>query len=242
MRTQDFAAFISAHPAVLSFIEKLMNERLNEEPDGPEYDPDLAHLPAGDRLGPAPGGPADRKSTVVATNVLGFDWLLRSAGDRRIMHAAMVDMTRSALTGLGEECRFEDRRDGMLVVVPPEVPTPAIMGRLTGALPAALRWHNRIYNICAQLQLRIAVDTAPAVSPDPATAGQLLTTPALARAISRSRANLGMIVSSSVYDTAIRPYGGPVEYQPVRVEGTGSSQQAWMQLIDPAPDRLARIA
>ena len=240
MRTQDFAAFISAHPAVLSFIEKLINERFDEEPDGPAYDPDLPHRPASDR--PGPGALADQKSTLVATNVLGFDWLLRSAEDRRIMHAAMVKMTRSALTGLGEECLFEDQRDGMLVVVPPGVPTPAIVGRLTGALPAALRWHNRIYNICAQLQLRIAVDTAPAGRPDPATAGQLLATPALARAISSSRANLGMIVSSSVYDTAIRPYGGPVDYQPVRVQGTGSSQQAWMQLIDPAPDRLARIA
>jgi hypothetical protein len=246
MRTQDFAAFISAHPAVLPFIEKMINERFNEEPVGPEYGPGSAHRPPGnhsaERPGPGPGTPADRKTTVVATNVLGFDRLLRSAGDRRVMHAAMVDMTRSALTGMGEECLFEDRGDGMLVVVPPGVPTPAIMGRLTGALPAALRWHNRIYNICAQIQMRIAVDTAPVGRPDPVMAGQLLATPALAQAISRSRANLGMIVSSSVYDTAIRPYGGPVEYQPVRVEGPGSPQQAWMQMIDPAPDRLARTA
>jgi hypothetical protein len=150
---------------------------------------------------------------------------------------------------MGEECLFEDRGDGMLVVVPAGVPMPTIMGRLTGALPAALRWHNRIYNICAQIQMGIAVDTGPAGSHDPVTAekvlgqaGQLLETPALARAISRSRANLGMIVSSSVYDTAIRPYGGPVDYQPVRIEGAGSPQQAWMHMIDPAPDRLARIA
>ncbi len=49
-----------------------------------------------------------------------------------------------------------------------------------------------------------------------------------------------MIVSDSIYDTAIRPYGGPVGYEPVRV--AGRPQQAWMQLIDPAPDRLAVTA
>jgi Cyclic nucleotide-binding domain len=253
LRTQDFAAFISAHPGVLSFIEKMINDRLNEDPPGPEYDPGLTGGPGGDRSagrpGPEPGSAADGQSTVVAASVLGFDRMLCGTGDRRIMHTAMVEMTRSALAGMSEDCWFEDRGDGVLVIVPPAVPTPAIMERLTGTLPAAVRWHNRIYNVFAQVQMRIAVDTGPVNSQDQVMAdevlgqaGQLLKTPALTRAISRSRANLGMIVSSSVYDTAIRPYGGPVGYEPVRIERRGSSQQAWMHVIDPAPDRLTRIA
>lgn len=253
LRTQDFASFISAHPAVLSFIEEMINKRLNEEPPGPEYGPGLTGRPDGDRSaqrpGPEPGSAADGQSTVVAASVLGFDRMLCSSGDRRIMHTAMIEMTRSALAGMGEDCRFEDRDDGMLVVVPPAVPTPAIMERLTGTLPASVRWHNRIYNVFAQVQLRIAVDTGPVSGQDQVVAdevlgqaGQLLKTPALTKAISSSRANLGMIVSSSVYDTAVRPYGGPVGYQPVRIERRGSLQQAWMHVIDPAPDRLTRTA
>jgi Cyclic nucleotide-binding domain len=253
LRTQDFATFISAHPAVLSFIEKMITERLSEEPPGPEYGPGLTG-DSGDersarRPGAEPGPAADGQSTVVAASVLGFDRMLCSTRDRRIMHTAMVEMTRSALAGMGEDCRFEDRGDGLLVVVPPTVPTPAIMDRLTGTLPAEVRWHNRIYNVFAQVQLRIAVDTGPVDSQDQVLAdqvlgqaGQLLKTPALTRAISSSRANLGMIVSASVYDTAIRPYGGPVGYQPVRIERRGRAQQAWMHVIDPAPDRLSRIA
>jgi hypothetical protein len=165
-------------------------------------------------------------------------------------------MTRSALTGLtsltgkAEECLFEDREDGMLVLIPPSVPAPAIVERLTGTLSAALRGHNRLYNVCAQIQMRIAVDTGPVDTGsvdrlDQALtdlvlgqAGQLLEAPALIEAINSSRANLGMIVSDSIYDAAIRPYGGPVGYEPVRIQGRGRSEQAWMQMIDPAPDRL----
>jgi CRP-like cAMP-binding protein len=255
MRTQDFAAFIGVHPEVSTFIEKLIHERLTEEPVGPEAETGSAyrnHDDLPEPAGPGPDGTAEEKSTVVATNVLGFGRLLRSAEDRRVMHAAMVEMTRSALTGMSEECRFEDREDGMLVLIPPAVPAPDIMERLTGTLSAALRGHNRLYNICAQIQMRIAVDTGP-LDTGPvegsgramtdlvlAQAGPLLETPALARAISSSRANLGMIVSSSIYDAAIRPYGEPERYQPVHV--AGRPQQAWMQLIDPVPDRLPMTA
>lgn len=245
MRTQDFAAFIGAYPQVSTLIEKLIKERLAEEPAGREADvtPARRHDDA-ERVGSGPDGAAEGNSTVVATNLLGFSRLLRSAGDRRVMHAAMVEMTRSALTDVSDECLFQNREDGMLVLIPPSVPTPTIMDGLTRTLSASLRRHNRLYNVCAQIQMRIAVDTGPVERLDPAMtelvlgqAGQLLETPALAQAINRRRANLGMIVSSSIYDSAIRPYGGPVGYEPVRVEGR--PQRAWMQLIDPAPDRLA---
>ncbi len=248
MRSQDFAAFISAYPEVSAFIEKLIRDRLAVEPSGPEAV--LFRHPGHDEAPQPPGREPDTRagarSTVVATSMLEFGRLLRSAGDRHIMHEAMVKMTRSALTGMSDGCRFEARDDGMLVVVPPAVPTSAIMARLTETLPAALRLHNRLYNMCAQIQLRIAVDTGPVECLDQATdqgglgwAGELLEVPALIEAISSSRANLGMIVSSSVYDTAIRPYGGPVGYEPIRIEGRGRPEQVWMQMIDPVPDRLA---
>ncbi|HEX4254607.1 MAG TPA: cyclic nucleotide-binding domain-containing protein [Streptosporangiaceae bacterium] len=258
MRTQDFAAFIGAYPEVSALIEQLIKERLTEEPGGREVE--VSPLGRHDRsaapAGPGADGAAEGKPTVVATNLLGFGRLLRGARDRQVMHAAMVEMTRSALTGLTsltgktEECLFEDREDGMLVLIPPSVPAPAIVERLTGTLSAALRGHNRLYNVCAQIQMRIAVDTGPVDTGsvgrlDQALtdlvlgqAGQLLEAPALVEAINSSRANLGMIVSDSIYDTAIRPYGGPVGYEPVRIQGRGRSEQAWMQMIDPAPDRL----
>jgi hypothetical protein len=248
MRTQDFAAFISAHPPVRTFIETLLEERLTEEPagSGDDLDPETmpGRQPPDDRAAagsdPGPGRLADGKCTVVATNVLGFGGLLRSADDRYIVHTAMVDMTRSALTGIGEQCLFEDRGDGMLVVIPPAVPMPAVMERLTGTLPAALRRHNRVYNVCAQIQMSMAVDMGPVHSRDRGVTGkvldrarQLLETPALTSAISNSRANLGVIVSSSVYDTAIRPHGAPGGYRQVQVEGKGRSQRPWIHMIDP---------
>jgi hypothetical protein len=251
MRSQDFATFISACPEVSGFVEKLIRDRQAVEPAGPEAAM-LWYQGADDdpqRPGREPEPRAGARPTVVATSMLEFGRLLRSAGDRHIMHDAMVKMTHSALTGMSDGCLFEARDDGMLVVIPPAVPTSAIMTRLTETLPAALRLHNRLYNMCAQIQLRIAVDTGSAERADQATgriglygAGELLEVPALVEAISSRRANLGMIVSSSVYETAIRPFGGPVEYEPIRIEGRGRPEQAWMQLIDPVPDRLPMTA
>jgi Cyclic nucleotide-binding domain len=256
MRTQDFAAFLSAHPAVLKIIEEMVYQRLTEDPVRSGYGPvaktvssDIGVRRRPKRQGVKPRRLDGKHCTVVAVDVVGFGGLIRNDEDRRIVHRAMFDMTRSALTGTWEKCSFEDRGDGMLIAVPAAIPTLAVVERLTGALPAELRRHNRIYNVCAQIQMLIAVDTGPVESRDRAMSGkvlgrtrQLLRTPDLANAISRSRANLGMIVSADVYDTAICPHGEPVNYGQVWVEEKGVSQQAWMQVIDPAPERLAVTA
>jgi CRP-like cAMP-binding protein len=249
MRTQDFAAFISAHPAVLKIIEAMVYERLREagyrpaEPATTEY-PGLRQYPK--RSVGSLRRLAGQQCTVIAANVVGLDALVRNDEDRQFVRGVMMDITRLALTDMWKKCFLEDRADGMVIAVPAAVPTLGIVERLTSSLPTALRRHNRIYNVCAQIQMRIAVETGPVHSQGRGLTGkaldrarQLLETPALINTINSSRANLGMIVSSSVYDTTIRPLGAPVRYQPVRIEGMGLAQQPWMQMIDPAPEQLA---
>jgi hypothetical protein len=269
MRTQDFAAFISAYPGVLKKIEDLIYKRLTEEPVSTEYGENLEALAAHDRAqhrsadrpGLEPGWTDESRTdesrigggtcTVVATDVVGFGGPVRNDEDRSIVRRAMLDMTHSALHGM-QGCLFEDRGDGMLIVAPAAVPTQAVVQRLTGALPPALRRHNRVYNVCAQIQMRIAVDrglvesegwgmTGRAVS----RAVRLLEAPALSQEISSSRANMGVIVSSDVYDTAIRPRSEPIShggYGQVRIEDDGGAHQAWIQMIDPVPERLVAWA
>lgn len=56
-------------------------------------------------------------------------------------------------------------------------------------------------------------------------------------AIARNRANLGIVVSAFVYDTAIRHPGGPIDpagYLKIHVHVKETSRQAWMKIIDPA--------
>ena len=206
---------------------------------------DLAWSPSAGRPGLDPGQLGNASCTVVATNVLAFDGPVRNDEDRGIIRKAMLDMTHAALQDVGD-CLFEDRGDGMLIVVPDVVPTLTIMQHLTEALPHSLRRHNRLYNVCAQIQMRIAVDTGLVEGRDRGITGlalsralRLLDAPVLSRTLSTSRANLGMIVSSSVYDSAIRPQPGPRKYGQVWVGGKEDSQQAWMHMIDPAPERLA---
>lgn len=254
MRTQDFAAYLSAHPAVLTIIEDMVYQRLTENPGRLGYGPVAESVSRGeldDYLRPQRQNIKPRRldgkhCTVVAVDVVGFGGVVRNNDDRLFVHDTMVDMTQAALTGTWEKCVREDRGDGMLILVPAAIPTLSIVERLTGNLPAALRRHNRVYNVCAQIQLRIAVDTGLVESRDRGMTGkalsqawQLLKTPDLTDAISRSRANLGMILSSDVYDSAIRPQGGPLSYGEVWLGKRGASPQAWMQMIDPAPERLA---
>ena len=39
-----------------------------------------------------------------------------------------------------------DRGDGLLLIVPPDVPTAQVIERLVTVLPAMLKRHNRAYN------------------------------------------------------------------------------------------------
>ncbi len=250
MRTQDFATFISAHPSVLTIIEAMVYQRLTETGYRPAAEPTTTEYLGLRQYPRRQMGTARRlageQCTVIAANVVGLRALVRNDEDRQFVREVMVEMTRSALTDMWRKCFLEDRADGMVIAVPAVIPTLGIIECLTGTLPAALRRHNRIYNVCAQIQMRIAVETGPVHSQGRSLTGraldrarQLLETPALTRTIRSSRANLGVIVSSSVYDAAIRSPGRPADYQPVRIEGMVTAQQPWMQMIDPVPEPVA---
>ncbi len=305
MKTDDFAAFVSAHPAVLGIVEGQVYQRLTEDPErrvtdrrqeerrqnerrtvyrgyddepgetgcpeprhgedaglnGPSHghrDPGLpptqtvpagpeAHLPAQLRAGRAPVFNGEN-CTVVLSDVAAFGAVIRTDEDRRIVRKALVEMTGGALAGLWDTCSCEDRGDGLLLVAPPSIPTTSIVEHLLTALPPALRRHNHTYGPAIQIQLRVAVDVGPVVSDGLGVSGdaiiraaRLLDAPALKKAVNTKGANLGVIVSSFVYDNAIRQCAGtvnPAHYSKVHVHVKETSAYAWMQLIDPAPPAL----
>lgn len=257
-KTEDFASFVSAHPRVLEVVENQIYDRLTEEPidygwnDRPNAFPlERGHHPSPESLplppSPSPPPPpllSGENCTVLLTDVVGFGARTRNDLDRMVIRRESLDMIQASLGPLWEKCIYEDRGDGLLIVAPPTIPTTRVMERLHRELPYRLKMHNRTYGEPVHIQLRAAVEVGP-VTGDPLgisgeaiiSASRLLDCPVLKEGMASTGATLGMIVSTFVYETAIRHAGGwtdPEEYGLVEVNVKESRVHAWIQLIDPA--------
>lgn len=252
MSTDDFASFLSEHPAVLDLVESQIYDRLTEHRARRESDRRLVvplPEPAERQAVPRPREQplAGENCTVLRTDVVGFGALNRNDRDRRIVRQGSLEMMQATLGPLWESCMAEDRGDGLLIVVPPEVPTARIVERLHRELPGGLILHNRTYSEQARIHLRVAVDVGPVMGDPLGLSGgslirtaRLIDAPTFKQAMASAGAVLGIIVSAFVYETAIRqPDGwiGPGEYHPVEVNVKESRIPAWMRLVDPLRDR-----
>jgi class 3 adenylate cyclase len=179
--------------------------------------------------------------TVFLTDVVGFSSLSRTDEDRLIIREALFSMTHAAVRDI-RDTWSEDRGDGLLTVVSPNVPTAKIMDQLLLELPAALEQHNGTQRDSARFKLRLAVNVGPVARDNMGVHGEaiistarLVEAPSLKEAIAKSTANLGVIAAPFVYDTVIRH--GPsasdrASYSQVPVEIKGLRTTAWMKLFD----------
>lgn len=119
-------------------------------------------------------------------------------------------MTLASLKAIWDQSSYEDRGDGLLIVVPPSIPTAQALQYLLIALPIALKRHNSTYAAGVRVQLRVALDVGPVTSDPLGVSGQviinaarLLEAPALKSAAAVSRASPGIIVSDFIYQSAV---------------------------------------
>jgi hypothetical protein len=254
MGIPDFADFLGAHPDVLHMVESQADERLAGEPQiipgvTMASSPPTGYQPTGGHT-ETPGARSKgsqlfhgENCTVFRTDVVGFGRRTRNDEDRMIIRRSLLEMTHTALGELRDKCYYEDRGDGILVVVPADIPTVEVLHRIVGGLPYALRCHNRTYRSCVQIQLRLACDVGPVTTDTLGVQGEviiktarMLEAGALKNAITRDHGNLGVVVSTFVYDTAIAQPGGlidPAGYRKIRVQVKETRQPAWMMIIDP---------
>ena len=253
MRTADFAEFVSAYPAVLKIVEDQVYSRLREgtarSGSGQEnglcgdqvygYTAPNRRHPGSTAL--RPQLLAGQNCTVVRTDVVAFGAADRNDEDRRVIRHACLAMTRSALGPAWDMSRREDRGDGLLIIVPPSIPTAQVIERLETVLPHELKRHNRLYSAPIRIQLRVAVEVGPVEEDGLGVTGssiiqasRMLDAPAFKEAIADKGSILGLIASSFVYETAIRPFSRDMAgYAPVSVKVKETSTSAWMQLIFP---------
>jgi len=249
VRTADFAAFISAHPAVLSIVECQLYDRLTEQPVGPD---DFRGILAGetttdwlrrhlyaDRPSPRPRSLNWENCTIILSDVAGFGARTRTDEDRRIIREALYSITHAMLNEIPDVWSWDDRGDGLLIVIPPSVPTAQIIEQLHRGLPAALEEHNRVYHEAARIQLRVAIGVGPVASDRMGFSGEaiivtarLVEAPVLKKTMEASRASLGMIASTFIYETVIRHDRNLTGYSKVHFRVKETSATAWMKIFE----------
>jgi hypothetical protein len=245
MRTADFAAFISTYPAVLKIVEEQIYLRLREGPpsvrtghdDPGDWRPALA---AGSGATAARSALTGQNCTVVRTDVVSFNAAGRDGEAQKLIRRETLAMTRFALGPVWDTCRWEDRGDGLLIIVAPDVPTAQVLERLATALPPSLKRHNRTYSVSGRLQLRVAAEVGPIEEDDAGVCGpainhvsRLVEAPTLKRAIAEQDALLGLIVSPYVYQAHVRPRGSfldPADFTEIPVLVKETDATGWMRL------------
>jgi CRP-like cAMP-binding protein len=227
MTTEDFVAFVSDHPAVLKIVESQIYERLNEVAADGEHSP--ARLLRG------------QNCTIVVTDVVGFSAHTRNDLDRLAIRQAIAVMTVTAVEPFWNVCSWADRGDGLLVVVPPEIPTTAVLERLLTVLPAELWQHNSAHPAAVRIQLRVAVNVGPVVEDTFGLSGgaiihaaRMLEARVFKKAVAEQGSALGIIASAFVYEMAIKHGGDPLDpsdYVQVQVRVKETRSPAWIQLV-----------
>ena len=137
-------------------------------------------------------------------------------------------------------CYHEDRGDGALVVLPPDVPAYLLADVLPYHLHSALRRVNRFLDSCARMRLRMAAHVGNVYQDPYGVSGhavnhlfRLLDADALKGAVRTSRAPLGVILSDRLRED-LAAYGGPLDvlgYRAVDVVCKETEARAWVRVL-----------
>ncbi|MFD0903984.1 cyclic nucleotide-binding domain-containing protein [Actinomadura sediminis] len=195
---------------------------------------------------PGPGGTphwAGQNCTIMFTDIAGYSSAHRDDGDRLAVKSTMYELLQEAFTMSNvpwHACHREDRGDGALIVVPPEVPTTSLVDPLIAWLAARLRRHNGRAGELARFQLRLALHVGP-VTPDGQgvsgwpliQASRLLDAGPFKDRLAATGADLGFIASAFVYESVIAHSPGYVDaaaYEPMTCKVKETEVSGWMHL------------
>jgi len=151
-----------------------------------------------------------------------------------------------------QACLNEDRGDGVLVVVPPEIPVDGLADPLPERLCGLVRVHNRLSSEDARIQLRAAAHVGRVYDDGHGLAGdaashlfRLLDAPGLKQLLAASDSDLAFIASDFFYRTVICRHPtlvDPAAFQQVAVDLRHATATGWAQLMGTgAASRSARV-
>ncbi len=186
---------------------------------------------------------AGQNCSIVFVDIAGFSGPHRNDDDRLAIRGTMYELLRDAFEHSQvpwDACHREDRGDGALIVVPPEVPTRAVVDPLLARLAAGLRAHNRRSSAAVRIQLRLALHVGPVTQDDEGVSSsavihtaRLLDAPVFKDWLATTQSDLGIITSTFVYENVIADAPGyviPATYQKVTCTVKESHLTGWMHL------------
>jgi tetratricopeptide (TPR) repeat protein len=189
--------------------------------------------------------------SIVLVDVEGFGARHRTRADQgAIRHglyqALQLAFTRSRVGWDG--CYREDRGDGVLILVPPQVPKTVLAAGVPGELATAVRAHNQGHGRDARMRLRLALhggevahDAYGVTGTAVTLAFRLLEAGQLKQALAGSPGVLAVIASAWFYEEVIRHAEGcvPATWRRVLVTVKETRQDGWVSLPDaPYPAHL----
>jgi hypothetical protein len=142
-------------------------------------------------------------------------------------------------------CVSEDRGDGALILVPPEVPKAYLVTSLPDRLAAAVSRHNAGCAGPEQMRLRVALHAGEVYRDAHGVAGtainhafRLAEAPALRSALTVSPGVLALIVSDWLFSEVVRhdPAAEPGSYRQVQVAVKETAAVGWIRV--PAPGMI----
>ncbi|WP_123661960.1 hypothetical protein [Actinocorallia herbida] len=187
----------------------------------------------------APVAPRHHTS-LVAFDVCAFGAGHRDESGRFALRRDMYAAVRAAFQRAGlpwDECHREDRGDGALVVLPPDVPLHLLLDPLAHGLAREVRAGNARLRDEARLRLRAAVHCGYLYRDDHGIVGhavnhtfRLLNAGAFQNAMALTLTDVGLLASERLYQdvTAHGPDVDTACYEPVRLECKETRTTAWL--------------
>lgn len=177
---------------------------------------------------------------VVAVDIVGFTRADRDDDIRRYLRERLYAYLQQAFDRSGvpwAECFSEDRGDGALIVVSPEIPVKGLIDPFPDKLRSLIRRHNHVSSAAADMQVRVAAHIGPVDHDDHGFVGtdinfafRMLDARALKAKLAKSGAELGLIVSDYVYNALICRHPALVDpgaFRAVRFQTKNTRARAW---------------
>ncbi len=180
--------------------------------------------------------------TIMVVDVAGFTNPTRTLADQLAVQEGLYRVLHDAFTESGipwDSCTVEDRGDGAMILIPPEVPKIWVADRFPSRVVAALRRYNAVHSAEASVQLRIGLHSGEVhqnangvVSQAVNFAFRILDAPAAKLALRQSTAVVAVIASDTFYQDVIRqdPAADPGAYRQISVVVKNLSTEAWLRL------------
>jgi class 3 adenylate cyclase len=182
--------------------------------------------------------------TIVLVDIVGFGDQCRTNAHQVSVRDGMYQVMSDAFDRVGislDGCDCEDRGDGVLILVPAEVPKGLLVESLPFALVTALRGHNGVHLGPEQIRLRMALHAGEVCYDRHGVTGmavnlafRLLEAAPLKQALASSPSVLAVITSSWFYAEVVRQTPVAGEYHCVDVAVKETATIAWVCL----PDRV----